>query len=184
MPTNKINPRTETKIVKWMAHGMPYKDILERLEEENSLKINMQTLTNIKKRNYDKLDQFREAIIKEEAATASVLHQRSNKMLQKKLDKADQDTDYLQELKQKYVDGEIDIKEFNQQVEKLEEVSIDQLLKISKEMHSQTSGSSENSSGGGGNTVDPHQAKDLVHALQNSDAVELQRIVFSSQSQE
>lgn len=176
----RINQKLEKKIVRLMALGKTQDDILKKIKKENKVELAKKTLTDIKKRNYEALEEQQRAIIRREAATAAGIHGKTNSMLYKRLEKAEEDTDTLWDLEQQYRNGDINDEEFYRQVSRLRDVSIEQLLKVSKEMYAQSGASAEPGVNSGGD-IDPSQAKDLVNALQNSDAVELQRIVFSPQ---
>lgn len=175
----RINQKLEQKIVRLMALGKTQDDILKKIKKENKVELAKKTLTDIKKRNYESLEEQQRAIIRQEAATAASIHGKTNSMLYKRLEKADDDTETLWDLEQQYRDGDIDEEEFYKQISRLKDVSIEQLLKVSKEMYTQTGAAAEPNASSGA-SIDPNQAKDLVNALKNSDAVELQRIVFSS----
>lgn len=141
---------TEKKILAMIATGTRYADI----SQETGLSIS--GIKKVKKRNPIALTKMEEIITEKQAISASRLLEKSNREIEKKLDKASADE---------------------------EDINLRDLVGVSKEMFSQSQiEHGKPTSITTNSTQDPIEAKkelkSLLKALKANDAVELQRIIF------
>jgi len=173
----KLDERTESRIVVLLARGFKQSEIIEDLKEKGTT-ISAPVISNVKKRNKKALIDTKQALINRELDNIYELHQKSAKLLNKKLNKAVEAEDEEAIITKRFKDGHIDYKEYQSQLKGLRNrMTTNELVSINRESAEQMRKTED-----GGVIKDPEQAQKelemLNRALESGDEVALERIVW------
>lgn len=160
----------ETKIVALLARGDTREAIIAQFPERS---LDPRTVTNVKKRNKDNLAILKEAMLQKAQDDAMAIKHKANRKLSKKLDDDDKRLEALSVAHQDFIDGNLTSKEYSLILKSNRELSVTELVSVSKEMHNQSKE----------DEVAPTPAKDmaaLVDAIKSGDEVKLNQIIFNS----
>jgi transposase len=160
----------ETKIVMLLARGDEYKEIMKQVD------VSINTITKVKNRNKANLALIAEKVMEKTADDAADIKQKANKLISKRLDKADTAQQLLEKAQQDFMDDKITYKEFADALRRIKEIGINELVTVSKEMHNQSSKGDE----------PPASSKDLATlaaALKSGDTLKITQAVFSTNPQ-
>jgi len=136
----KIDAQTEVRIVALIARGDPYTSIQSALKEDG-IDISLSAITDVKQRNTSALEQIKSSLAVHETSKATRILSKARKQIEDALDSNEQYQKDLDMLKQAYEDGDIDIKEYLHEKDKLYRtnfISIKDLTTVSKEMFNQS----------------------------------------------
>lgn len=134
-------------ITQLIALGDTKPAIIQKVLTRYGRKIHPTTIINIKKRNRNNISDARDVI----AASADIigpaaLKQKAYRLINKRIDRAEDDEGKIQELRNQLRAGEIDRDEFDKQVVLYERMTINELIKVTDSMHNQSkSGDDEKS---------------------------------------
>lgn len=156
-------------------------DTIREVSEE--LGLSVPTVQSIKNKNSEIIQTIHRRMLDRKIQNANKILDKSNKMISKKLDKAELDETKKNELLEQYRNGEIDYKEFQQQTMGLAEVTIDQLTRVSREMSDQLKKNEIENPNPNSPQDNAEQLKQLMDAIQNGDEVTMQRITFGGQAE-
>lgn len=172
---NRLNNEQKMEVLALVARGDTAGKISQHFEAEYGFPVSPQTISHTKKSNAGALQKIQERMVEKTAdGTAEILN-RSRRMLNTKLKRAESDENEIDKLHQRYRDNEISWAEYQRLKEGYKTVSIDSLAKVTKEMHAQTLDHNPDTQP----TTDPRALEQLTDAIKNGDAVELQRIIFN-----
>jgi hypothetical protein len=171
----------------FIARGDTLSQVAGHLFEDYNVTVSESALSQIKKHHADTIEKMRESLVDATSSEAAALANRARRMLNKKLDKADRDANALEEIDQKYRDGEIkDIEEYRRRKAGLLQVSIQELNHISRSMHAQSapetpppSGAPALPPGSNAQLSTPAHLEALLRAIAAGNTVEIQRLVFT-----
>lgn len=175
----------------YIARGDTMSQVAAHLLEDFQVEITESALYKIKKDNLETIQKIQDRLADSAVADAESLMKSSRVALAKKLQRADRDGNELERLDQQYRDGEIDKSEYQRKKSGLLQLSVSELVNISRSMHAQVvkvpgGGAPELPPGPGGpaqplpaGASTPAQLEALLHAIQRGDHVEIQRIVFN-----
>lgn len=158
-----------------IARGDTYSQIQNSFDEQYGFRPADASIVAVKKKNPGALARIQDQIAVNTADSTSEILNRSRRMINQRLVRAERDENKLDELHQMYRNGEIEWSEYQRLKEGYKTVSIDSLTKISKEMHAQIVDTNPDSR----SPSDPRALDKLMQAIQSGDAVELQRIIFN-----
>lgn len=161
-----IDIQTESKIVALMARGDSYKQIMEQVD------VNINTLTKIKKRNQDNLTLIKQKSLELEQSNAQAIKDKANKLLSNKLDAAMNNQALLLKAKQDWLDDVITFKEYEVLLRQHKDISVTELVTVSREMHSQSQDHNDDK-------APQKDLKALTEAIKNGDTVQLNQMIFN-----
>lgn len=170
-----------------IARGDTLSQVAGHLLTDYGVKISETGLSQIKKAHKNTVIKMQETIADGKAAEADDILARSRRLVNRRLDKAERDERAVEELDQKYRDGEIKSpKEYRRRKAGLLRISIAELLNVSRTMHSQavrpigialSSGDPADLPSSQPQT--PAQLEAILLAIQAGNTVELQRLIFT-----
>lgn len=174
-----LSTADEVRVVALLAQGAKYREIIEDFRSRGKT-MTYGTVSKVKKRNRANLDVIGQKMLMKELADARSLHVKSHQLLKRKLDRALNPEDELEDLKQRWQDGDMTEQEYTHLSRQIidSEPSISELVSISKEMHSQSTKEPEPPAVNA--AEDLHK---LVQAIQSGDTVTLERLVFNADEQ-
>lgn len=174
-----------------IARGDTLSQVAANLLTEYEVTISESAIRKIKSLHQETILKMQETIADGKAAEAGDISKRSRHLINRRLDKAERDERALEELDQKYRDGEIDggAEEYRRRKAGLLKISVAELINISKTMHAQTiripalpqlpdtTTPQANLPPGAGQT--PAQLEALLGAIKAGNTVEIQRLIFT-----
>ncbi len=173
----------------YIARGDTMSQVAAHLLEDYGVKISESRLYQIKKNNLETIQKIQERLADSAIADADAILRQSRVQLAKKMQRADRDGNELELLDQQYRDGEIDKTKYQRKKAGLLQLSVGELVNISRSMHAQvvkSPGLPELPPGGSGaaqplpaGSSTPAQLESLLKAIQSGNHVEIQRIVFN-----
>ena len=175
----------------YIARGDTMSQVAAHLLEDFDLTISEARLYQIKKENADTIQKIQERLADSAAADAEQLMKSSRVALARRIQRDARDGAELEQLDQQYRDGEIDKAEYQRKKSGLLQLSVNELVNISRSMHAQVikvpgGGVPELPPGPGGpaqplpaGSATPAQLEALLKAIQSGNHVEIQRIVFN-----
>lgn len=158
----------EAKIVALLARGDTYDQIQAQMERS----VAKMTIGRVKKRNKGTLDMISAKAMQKAEADAASIKNKANTLISTRLDRADKFDKLIEKLESDYVDGNITYKEYREERRKLKDVTLPELVIVSKEMHHQTSAE----------PTPPANQQDiatLIAAIKSGDEVKLNQIIFN-----
>lgn len=182
---SKLNTAQRMKVLALMARGDSYAQIRAHLQSQYEISITDGALSDLRKRHADTLAEMTRTMVEHETIEAEDLLKKTRRMISKQLTKAEVDANKLAELDEDYRDGDLTKHEYDRKRAGLLGLSINQLVSVSKEMHSQTlkdlppglpPGASATGAIGAGS---PALTESIVSAIKAGDTVELQRLIFN-----
>lgn len=174
-----------------IARGDTLSQIVGHLLEDFNVKITEGAISRIKKHHADTIAKMRDTMVEAEAADASKILQRSRSMLGKRMDRAERDSNELDEVERDWREGKITQEEYRRKKAGLIRMSVSELVNISRTMHTQTIQQPPAPVGEDtkklppGNTQpklgaqSPAQLEALMAAIANGNTVEMQRLIFN-----
>lgn len=172
----------------YIARGDTMSQVAAHLLEDFDLTISEARLYQIKKENADTIQKIQERLADGVLADAEKLMQSSRVALARRLQRDARDGAELEQLDQQYRDGDLSKEEYQRKKAGLLQLSVNELVNISRSMHAQVvkaPGSPELPPGAGAaqplpaGSSTPAQLEALLQAIQRGDHVEMQRIVFN-----
>lgn len=115
-------------------------------------------------------------------AEAADIVVRSRQSLARKMDRSERDELTLAEARKKYREGEIEAWELERLENTSQELSVRELISLSKEMHNQALKAGDDPSEG--SSHDPNMVNKITEAIKAGDTVTLQQIVFERPDKE
>lgn len=162
-------------IIKQLTLGLTYAEVMEAFEKKFEHTVSKMTLVRVRAQSVDQITQGR-SIIATEAATSSVLlRQKSNQLLERRLDDALEDSNKFRELRLKLQTGRISLVQYKKDVEHLERLTINELTKVSEAMHNQSKTDKDD-------PVSPHDQAALaalIAGIQSGNPVNLVQVITS-----
>lgn len=174
----KIPVAMEMRIVAYLARGDKHIDIVDHIEAEFGERLAKNTISVVKTRNESALKIIKDSIIKDEIATAQKLRDKTNKIIDRRLDTAEKDLQTLESLEHQFRKGHINYKEYSDALSKIKIPTLTELTSVSKEMHNQAQDEASKEGDGAKDN------KDIWDVLRKGDDIELQRIVFGVKEEE
>lgn len=165
----QVSIERETKVVAMLARGDEQQQIIDALGGG----ITKNTITAIKKRNKENLALIQEKMSVKAAEDAMSIKNKANVLISKKLDMGIDYDKILDKARQEWVDGDIDNQEFQKILNAHHDLSIGELVNVSREMHSQAAGPEK----------PPATASDLAllaAAIKSGDTLKITQMVFEN----
>jgi hypothetical protein len=169
---SRLTAEEETKILALIVRGDTYSEIQKIMEKEHR-HVTQVTITKVKQRNKKNLEIIKARMQAKAETDAMALKDKANKILDKKLDRSEATEDILAKAQADYLDKKIEFKEYMEIIRTQREVSITELVSVSKEMHNQ---SKEDEA----TPVDKKDITALVQAIKSGDEVTLNQLIFNS----
>lgn len=167
MGSGHISTVTETQVVALLARGDKHEDI--RVQTGVSL----DGIRLIKIRNKENLAIIKQKTLEKQIENADLIKAKANTKLSKRLDRDDTAEAILAKANKDYLDDTITLKEFTNIMHRVKELSITELVQVSKEMHHQS--------------VETDTPKDsaadmaaLIEAIRSGDEVSITKAVFNA----
>ena len=170
----------------YIARGDTMSQVAAHMLEDFEVTISESRLYQIKKDNHQTIQKIQERLADSVAADAEKIMQSTRVALARRLQRDSRDGAELEQLDQQYRDGELSKEDYQRQKTGLLQMSVAELVSISRGMHEQVikaPGSAELDAGppqnslGGGST--PAQLEALLKAIQAGNTVEMQRLIFT-----
>lgn len=178
--THKLTHPQRMQVLAMLARGDNSTQINTFLQERYGVQLTPSMYTIMRKKHAETIQAMQDTIQHHAALEAEVLMNKSRKILNKKLDRADRDTDTLDELDEQYRNGDIPTDVYKRKKATLMKITVAELNMVSKEMHNQSVSASSDRDEGSGN-ADPGASQALLDAIRRNDTVELQRIILRPQ---
>lgn len=173
----------------YIARGDTMSQVAAHLLEDFQVSITESALYKIKKDNLETIQKIQDRLADSAVADADAILKQSRVALAKKMQRADRDGNELEQLDQQYRDGEIDKSQYQRRKAGLIQLSVSELVNISRTMHAQVikvPGVPELPPGPGGaaqplpaGSSTPAQLEALLKAIQAGNTVEIQRLIFT-----
>ena len=175
----------------YIARGDTMSQVAAHMLEDFQVTITESALYKIKKDNLETIQKIQDRLADSAAADADALMKSSRVALARRLQRDVRDGAELEQLDAQYRDGEIDKSEYQRRKSGLMQLSVNELVNISRSMHAQVikvpgGGAPELPPGPGGpaqplpaGSATPAQLEALLKAIQSGNHVEIQRIVFN-----
>lgn len=178
----KLSQPQRMQVFALMARGDTAKQINDFLEKQHGLTLNASSISEMRTKHKDTIEEMRATIQQNELVEVESLMQKSRRLLNRKLDRADRDMSELEQLDEDYRNGSVDSVEYKRKKATLMNVSITEIAMVSKNLHEQSKKSDDpnNPALPAGN---PLQTEALLKAIKQGDTVELQRIILNPQGQ-
>lgn len=176
------------KVLALIARGDTYEQISQILKKEDGKEISAPSISHIKKTHSDTLEKMRGMIVQQETAEVAEILVRSRRMTNRKLARAERDETELDKLNNEYRQGNISTKDYENKKRTLLDLSINQLVQVSKEMHSQilkpedSPAGSEAGEKGARSNFNPDLVQTITEAIKKGDTVKLQQVILNDKS--
>lgn len=181
----KLDTAQKMKVLAMLARGERYATIQSILKKDHDIDYSINSIRLLKKNHAETIAEMEAMIIEREASEAEQIRVRALASVSRKLDRASKDESELAELDRAYRDGELEIAEYKRRKKGLLDLSVTELLSVSKEMYAQT-GKGKNASiapgspaGGGEGIANPQTLEVLMDAIKRGDTVTLQQMVIN-----
>lgn len=148
-----------------IARGDTYDEI------EAQTGVNRGQLTSIKKRNIESIQEVKNKLLEREVKTQAKIKQHANNKIEERLNRDDKLHELMEKVTHDYLKGELTLKDYTQAILSLKELTVSDLIQISREMHVQ-SGTEEKP------PTSPEDLTALSAALASGDQVTLTQILF------
>lgn len=159
-----------------LARGDSYKAIAK------DLKVSEATISKLKKENTELIENAGKLIIAKKIAGAIEILDQTHKLIQEKLDQAQQANEREAQLWQMFLDRKITYLDYTREVRALPAISLNDLTSLSREMFHQSQLEQGKPTQVVANTQEAKEnLMKLTKALGKGDEVELQRIIFNPQ---
>lgn len=135
----KLDTKTETEVVAYIARGDNYDDIITLLGTKG-IKLAKSTITNIKDRNAEALKFMQDTMVEQSVTQATSILRKSRQLIENKLDRA-LELDEMQEAASiLYRDGDIEYDQYREIIERInyDVLSISELNSVTKESFNQS----------------------------------------------
>lgn len=172
----------------YIARGDTMSQVAAHLLEDFQVSITESALYKIKKDNLETIQKIQDRLADSAVADADAILKQSRVALAKKMQRADRDGNELEQLDQQYRDNEIDKATYQRRKAGLIQLSVSELVNISRTMHAQVikvPGAPELPPGAGpaqplpAGSSTPAQLEALLKAIQAGNTVEIQRLIFT-----
>ena len=180
----KLDTSQRMQVIALMARGDTFAEINAYLLEHFGVTLNPKTLTDMKKVHGDTIALMQRTHEEAETADAAQLLIRTRRLIGRKLTRAERDAKDLADLDYQRREGEITEADYHQRRTGLIEMSIQELVTVSKEMHSESSKPLGGEllpglpDGGGNSNLALTEA--LLNAIKTGNHVEIQRLILRS----
>lgn len=165
-----LNLEQETRIVALLARGT---DTQGEIAKE--VGVSDVTVTAVKKRNKENLAIISQQLLMRAAEDAGSIKEKANTKLSQKLDRDDKVVRIIEKAHDEFLEGEISIKEYSAILRKVKELSVNELVTVSREMHNQSAGAEK----------PPTTQQDLAFlaaAIASGDEVKITQAVFNGRA--
>lgn len=138
-PMNRtpLNSTQTQYVVKCLTLGNTHKEIQKKFDLRYERKLNLITIGRIKKRHLETIGAGKTAIVHDGTVKAATLKQKSYQLIEAKLDAALEDNTELQKLRKEFQSGTLSESTYKQKRALYEELTINELSKISESLHNQ-----------------------------------------------
>jgi hypothetical protein len=171
----RLTLEEETRIVALLARGDTYKQIQAHMISDLDRSVTEMTISAVKKRNASNLELIKNKFLEKQENDARALKDEANKIIGKRLKREDKATQIRAKAQDQYINGEITLKEYTEILRTNKEVSIGELVSVSKEMHNQSVDDSDKD-------TSKNDTSALIEAIKSGDEVKLQQIIFNAKT--
>lgn len=184
----RLSTDQKMRVLALLARGDTLSQVAGYVLETYQITISESAISQIRSKNKDTIAAMQQTVADGQSAEAEAIASRARRMLNTKLDKAERDSNELEDLDRQWRDGEIkDANEYRRRKAGLMKISINELTTISKAMHSQTAPPPPGNPDplglpAGGHqlpTSTPARLEAMLQAVAEGRTVELQRLVFN-----
>lgn len=168
---NPLNIVEETKIVALLARGDSYLQIRKQFTKEFERTLSLETIRKIRDRNAENLKIIMSRTLEKQEVDVLQIRAKANRKIENRLDLDSKQQDLLIKANEDFLNDKIDLQEYTKLVKSVKQLSVSDLVNVSKEMHAQSAGDPAPQ----GN---PQDMARIAAALQNSDEVQLNQLVF------
>lgn len=168
----KISIEEETKILALLARG----DTYEKIREQVDGRVTDVTIRAVKRRNKENLDIIRQKMMEKATDDAMSIKDKANRIISNKLNHIDANLEILNKAREDWLDDKIDYKEFETIHKKYKDVTLNELVTVSKEMHHQAVETEQPKAA-------PQDLSALVEAIKSGDQVKVTQVLFNGNAQ-
>lgn len=136
----RITAEQERFIVSQLTLALPYTAIQEKFLKKFNRTINPITLGRVRKKQLPAIIQGKQMIAEEGAVNATLLKQKSHRLLDARLEAAISDQTEIEKLRKQLQNGEISMATYKDKVAVYERLTVTELVKVSESMHTQAKG--------------------------------------------
>lgn len=184
-PNYKLTDIQRMQVLAMLARGDRYARINAFLQENYGVQLHISNFTQMKQRHSDTIQAMKETITTHVALESEVLMSKSRKLLNKKLDRAEQDAEELEELDRLYREGEITPAEYKRMKSTRYDITIGELNQVSKDMFAQSKfASSDPDQSPKNGDANAQNTEALLDAIKAGNTVELQRLILNPKVEE
>lgn len=138
-------------IVQLQALGNTVRQIKDKVSDRYSRTVHEVTISRIRKRHENDINDAQDKLAaRSDIIGADVLKQKSYRLLNRKLERAEEDDSQIAVLRSQLQSGEIDRETYESEAKKYEVMTVAELTKIADSMHQHAKGGD-----GGGNVLSP-----------------------------
>lgn len=163
-----LSVETETRIVALLARNDTYASIKEDTGASTH------TINTVRLRNKENLEIIKQKMLIHAAKDAMSIKDKANDKIYSKLERDDKLIEILDKSRQDYMDGEISTTEYLEIVRKTTELSVTELVQVSREMHHQAVAEDPA-------PPTPADMAALVAAIKSGDETKITQVVFNGQ---
>lgn len=140
-----LNPEETRYVVKRLTLGDSYPDVQAAFATKFGGRVlNLTTIGRLKKKHVNAITDGRASIANEGAVSATMLKQKSYQLIEGKLDAALEDASEIRKLRKQLQSGELTETQFKSKMALYENLTINELSKVSEAMHNQAKGTTDN----------------------------------------
>lgn len=169
-----INAELETKIVALVARGDTYDEIIKEAGYVSRI-----TFTRIRKRNKENIKLIKLQMQFKVAGDVAAINEQANTKISERLQRDTLLSKVLSKAHKDYIDGKINFNDYKYVLQSNKELSMTDLINVSKEMHSQKG---DEGDGSGSGSRNPEDIAALVAAIKSGDQVKITQVAFGDSS--
>lgn len=185
----KLDLPLKMRILAMIAREEKYKVILGILEKDHGIKYSVQSLRLLKKNHAKTIAEMQGMVLDKEASEVDQIRTRALRQLARKLDQATEAEREIAQLDEEYRAGDMELAEYRRKKTGLLNMSVSELLAVSKEMHGQSGAKGKGASiapnphkPGSDEPLDPQAVEVLLTAIQNGDTITLSKQTIKVES--
>lgn len=169
----RVPKEREIAVLAMLARGDTVREIAKTTE------ISSVAVSAIKKRNPEVFKYIQKRYIDKHLVSTTKILNKSNSLIERKLDTVEDDETTKNELLERYRNNEIDYKEYKRLSMGLIEASLSELTTVSREMANQLEKMKSDEEPKNQTSNSREQTEELLNLMKEGNHVELQRILFT-----
>lgn len=165
----------ETKVVALLARGDRIQDIIDAFPGRQ-YKMSNKTVMAVRKRNAESLALLKQQALEKATEDAGSIKEKANKKISRRLDSDEKNRQVLEKAKSDMLDDKITWKEYKEILRAHKDLSIQELVSVSKEMHSQSSKATDDE-------TPKADLAALVAAIKSGEETKITQVLFNARTE-